>query len=177
MDRRRLVYLPSAISLTRLVMAAAFVALPDPAARVKLIVAASFTDYLDGWLARRANLTTRWGALIDPLADRMFVFTAVCVFLFEGAISSAQYFMLISRDLMTAVGFLVARSVSWLRPVTFRARLSGKIVTALQLASLLAVLLFPRQVAPLIGIVALTSAWAIVDYTLMLWRERARPVA
>lgn len=177
MDRRRLLYLPSAISLTRLVMAVAFVALPDPATRVKLIVAASITDYFDGFIARRANLITKWGALIDPIADRMFVFTAVCVYLFEGAIGSAQYFMLISRDLMTAIGFLVARSVSWLRPVAFRARIPGKIVTTLQLAALIAVLMFPHRVGTLIYLVGATSLWAIIDYTLMLWRERARTPA
>jgi phosphatidylglycerophosphate synthase len=177
MDRRPLLYLPSLISLTRLGMAVAFVMIPTPATRVALILAASLTDFLDGWLARRANLTTKWGALIDPIADRMFVFTAVCVFLFEGAISTAQYFMLISRDFMTAVGFLVARAVAWLRPITFRARPAGKIVTALQLAALVALLMQPGWVDVLILLVALTSAWAIVDYTLMLWRERERSAA
>ena len=177
MDRRRLVYLPSAISLSRLVMAVAFVVVPDPSARVKLIVAASLTDYFDGFIARRANLTTKWGALIDPIADRAFVLTAVCVYLFEGAIGTAQYFVIISRDLMTAIGFLVARSVSWLRPVAFRARIPGKIVTALQLATLIAVPMFPHLVAPLVYVVGAVSLWAIIDYTLMLWRERVRTPA
>jgi phosphatidylglycerophosphate synthase len=177
MDRRPLLYLPSIISLTRLVMAAAFVMIPSPAARVSLVLAASLTDFLDGWLARRANLTTKWGALIDPIADRMFVFTAVCVFLFEGMISTAQYFTLISRDFMTAVGFLVARAITWLRPITFRARLSGKVATTLQLAALVALLMQPHWAGTLIVLVGLASAWAIVDYTLMLWRERSRTPA
>lgn len=173
MKRRPLLVLPSLISLTRLGMAAAFAMIPVPATRVALVLAASLTDFLDGWLARRANLATRWGALIDPIADRMFVFTAVCVFLFEGAISSTQYFVLLSRDIMTAIGFLVARSSPRLRPIPFRARLSGKIVTTLQLAVLLALLLRREQAGILIVLVGVTAAWAIVDYTLMLWRERA----
>lgn len=177
MDRRPLLLLPSLISLTRLGMAAAFALIPAPATRVALVLAASLTDFLDGWLARRANLTTKWGALIDPIADRMFVFTAVCIFLFEGAISSTQYFMLISRDVMTAVGFLVARSVARLRPIPFRARLSGKIVTTLQLAALIALLMQPQHARLIILLVGATSAWAIVDYTLMLWRERVRDPA
>lgn len=177
MDRRSLLYLPSIISLTRLVMAAAFVMIPSPAARVSLVLAASLTDFLDGWLARRANLTTKWGALIDPIADRMFVFTAVCVFLFEGMINTAQYFTLISRDFMTAVGFLVARAITWLRPITFRARLSGKVATTLQLAALVALLMQPHWAGTLIVLVGIGSAWAIVDYTLMLWRERSRTPA
>lgn len=177
MNRRSLLLLPSAISLSRLFMAVAFALTIAPGTRLALVVAASLTDYLDGWLARRANLATKWGALIDPIADRIFVFTAVCIFLFEGAITSTQYFVLISRDIMTAVGFLVARAVTWLRPVAFRARLSGKIVTTLQLATLVALLMRPHLADVLITLVGMTSLWAVIDYTLMLWRERERTVA
>ena len=158
-------------------MAVAFALTIAPGTRLALVVAASLTDYLDGWLARRANLATKWGALIDPIADRIFVFTAVCIFLFEGAITSTQYFVLISRDIMTAIGFLVARAVTWLRPVAFRARLSGKIVTTLQLATLVAILMRPHLADVLITLVGMTSLWAVIDYTLMLWRERERTVA
>lgn len=177
MNRRSLLLLPSAISLSRLFMAVAFALTTAPGTRLALVVAASLTDYLDGWLARRANLATKWGALIDPIADRIFVFTAVCIFLFEGAITRTQYFVLISRDIMTAVGFLVARAVTWLRPVAFRARLSGKIVTTLQLATLVAILMRPHLADVLITLVGMTSLWAVIDYTLMLWRERERTVA
>ncbi len=177
MNRRSLLLLPSAISLSRLFMAVAFALTTAPGTRLALVVAAALTDYLDGWLARRANLATKWGALIDPIADRIFVFTAVCIFLFEGAITSTQYFVLISRDIMTAVGFLVARAVRWLRPVAFRARLSGKIVTTLQLATLVAILMRPHLADVLITLVGMTSLWAVIDYTLMLWRERERTVA
>ena len=177
MNRRTLLLLPSAISLSRLFMAVAFALTIAPGTRLALVVAASLTDYLDGWLARRANLATKWGALIDPIADRIFVFTAVCIFLFEGAITSTQYFVLISRDIMTAVGFLVARAVTWLRSVAFRARLSGKIVTTLQLATLVAILMRPHLADVLITLVGMTSLWAVIDYTLMLWRERERTVA
>ncbi|MEO6444871.1 MAG: CDP-alcohol phosphatidyltransferase family protein, partial [Gemmatimonadaceae bacterium] len=174
MNRRILLLLPSAISLSRLFMAAAFALSASPVTRIALVVSASLTDFLDGWLARKANLTTKWGALIDPIADRMFVFAAVSVFLFEGALSTTQYFLLLSRDIMTAIGFLVARAVSWLRPVAFRARLAGKIVTTLQLAALVALIMRPHLVEVLVNLVGITALWAVIDYTLMLWRERER---
>jgi cardiolipin synthase len=177
MDHGSLLSLPNIVSLSRLVMAALFVMFPSPQPRLALIVAASITDYLDGWLARRANQITKWGALIDPIADRIFVFTAVCVFLLESAITSTQYFVLISRDLMTAIGFLVARSISWLRPIAFRARAAGKIVTALQLATLVALIVRPAIVDALVLLVGIASLIAVVDYTLMLWRERTRTAA
>src|SRR5437867_9143123 len=123
--------LPNLISISRLVLAAAFVVLESPDVRIVLVMVALATDYLDGWLARRARLATRAGALLDPFADRVFVLVGVSVFLFEGTLSTLEYFIMISRDLMTAIGFLVARAVPSLRGVAFHARLPGKLVTVL----------------------------------------------
>lgn len=165
--------LPNAVSMSRLVLAAAFVGMRQPTARVGLLVVASATDFLDGWLARRRRATTKSGALIDPIADRFFVFAAVCAYLLEGAISTAAYFTLLSRDIATAIGFVVARSVPWLRAVAFRARMLGKVVTGLQLMTLLAVIVLPAVVPSLVILVGAASAASIADYTLTLWRERA----
>src|SRR5947199_10197114 len=121
--------IPNIVSLSRVILAGAFVLARDGDMRIWIVLAAAVTDMLDGWLARRAGLVTRFGALVDPFADRVFVLVAVATFVYEGTMSTMQYFVMISRDLMTAVGFLVARAVSWLRPVEFRARPSGKVVT------------------------------------------------
>jgi cardiolipin synthase (CMP-forming) len=173
MEGGSLLTLPNLISLSRLGFAAAFIVLTEPVVRLSLIVAASLTDFFDGWLARRNNSATRWGALIDPISDRAFVFAAICAFLFNGAITTTQYFILLSRDIATAVGFLVARSVSWLRPVHLRARPLGKLVTAFQLATLVCVLIAPERVSILVIFVGVLSVISIADYTLTLWRERA----
>lgn len=173
MSRDRLLTLPNAVSMSRLLLAVVFVADRRPAARLTLLVIASATDYLDGWLARRRRAVSRWGTLIDPVADRVFVFTAVCTLLFEGALTTAAYFTLLARDIATAIGFVVARSVPWLRDVTFRARTLGKVVTGLQLLTLVAVTVDPTFAPPLVLLVGAASAAAIADYTLMLWRERA----
>jgi phosphatidylglycerophosphate synthase len=129
---------------------------------------------LDGWLARRAGLVTRFGALIDPFADRVFVLVAVATFVYEGTLSTLQYFIMISRDLMTAVGFIVAKSIPWLKPVEFRARWSGKAVTALQMVTFVAALKFPQYLAPLVWAVGMISLYSIVDYTWALWRSRVQ---
>jgi CDP-diacylglycerol--glycerol-3-phosphate 3-phosphatidyltransferase/cardiolipin synthase len=173
MNRERLVTLPNAVSMSRLVLAAVFVAARDPVVRFMLVVVASITDFLDGWLARRRHATTRSGALIDPIADRVFVFSAVCAFLIEGAISTASYFILLSRDIATLIGYFVARSVPWLRGVRFRARWLGKVVTALQLLTLVCVIVVPAAVPALVVVVGAASVASVADYTLTLWRERA----
>lgn len=166
--------LPNVLSFSRLLLAAGFVAVDGVGARVSLIGVAAATDFLDGWLARRVNAASRWGALIDPIADRVFVLTAVATMLFAGALTTGQYFVLIARDLATAIGFLVARVVHWLRTVEFRARWLGKVVTGLQIVTLLAALVLPAAMPALILALALASAASIVDYTLALWRARAR---
>jgi cardiolipin synthase (CMP-forming) len=166
--------LPNLISLSRVVLAAAFIVFRDPTVRLGLVALAGFTDFLDGWLARRAHAATRWGALIDPFADRVFALVALTVFLVDGTLSFAGYFVMLSRDIMTATGFLVARIVPWLRPVEFKARFLGKLVTVLQLATFVALLRFPQWVSTGLWTVGITSALSIVDYTFALWRARAR---
>jgi CDP-diacylglycerol--glycerol-3-phosphate 3-phosphatidyltransferase len=172
MFRAGLRSIPNVISLSRVALAVAFVADRDPDARILIVLAAVVTDMLDGWLARRAGLTSRFGALIDPFADRVFVLVAVATFVYEGSMTTLQYFIMIFRDLMTAVGFLVAKSVSWLRPVEFRARWSGKAVTALQMVTFVAVLKFPDYVAALIWGVGVLSLYSVIDYTIALYRAR-----
>jgi cardiolipin synthase (CMP-forming) len=166
--------LPNIVSSSRVLLAAGFVATDSANARLAVVGVAGVTDFLDGWIARRARVTSKWGALIDPIADRVFALVAVSTFLFEGQLSTLGYFVMISRDLMTAVGFLVARVVSWLEPVQFKARWSGKLVTVLQMATFVAVLRFPSLVSAALWLVGLSSLYSVADYTLMLWRERAR---
>jgi cardiolipin synthase (CMP-forming) len=165
---------PNIISLSRVALAAAFVADHDPNARLLIVLAAAVTDMLDGWLARKAGLTSRFGALIDPFADRVFALVAVATFVYEGSMTTLQYFIMIFRDLMTAVGFLVAKSISWLRPVEFRARWSGKAVTALQMVTFVAMLRFPAYMSPFIWAVGALSLYSVVDYTWALWKARVQ---
>ena len=174
MERGSLWSLPNALSFSRLFLAAAFAAVQEREARLALILAASLTDFLDGWFARRSKTISKWGELLDPIADRAFVFTALSVLLFERTITTLQYFVVLSRDLATAIAFVVARSVAWLRPVSFRARGAGKVVTALQLITLIIALSHPELVARLIPIVAAASVVAIADYAATMWRQRAR---
>jgi CDP-diacylglycerol--glycerol-3-phosphate 3-phosphatidyltransferase/cardiolipin synthase len=167
--------LPNLLSISRLALAAAFVFFDDVDARLVIVMIAGATDFLDGWIARQFGGMTKSGAMLDAIGDRFFVFVAVCVFLFEGTLTTWQYFIMISRDIMTAVGFVTARWIMpSLRDVAFKARFPGKVVTVLQLMVFVALLLRPGAAAPMILVIAVVSVWADVEYTLMLHRERAR---
>ncbi|GAC1684137.1 MAG: CDP-alcohol phosphatidyltransferase family protein [Gemmatimonadaceae bacterium] len=174
MVQRVLRTLPNMLSLSRLVLAGCFPIVRTAGDRAALIGVAAITDFLDGFIARRARLTSKWGALIDPIADRAFVLVAVTAFLLEGTLTMPQSLVLVSRDIMTAIGFVVARVVPWLRPVEFKARSLGKVVTTLQLSALFAVLVLPTAVSALVVIAGIASALAIADYTVALWRTPGR---
>ena len=171
--RAELRRLPNAISLSRLVLAVLFIP-GGRTARIVLICLAAATDFLDGWLARRNNAATRWGALVDPIADRIFVVVAIATYVVSGALSVVGALLLLARDIATALGFLAARAVPSLRAVEFKARFPGKIVTVLQLATLIALVLEAQPLTPYIVLVALASALAIADYTHAVWRARAQ---
>ena len=172
MPRSPILTVPNVVSSSRVVLAFAFVASSAVPTRLALICAASATDFLDGWLARRSKVTSKLGALLDPVADRFFVLSVVVAYVIGGQLTLWQAVAIMFRDVMSVIGFFVARNVSWLRPIPFMARPIGKVVTAMQLFVFLAVLLRPSWVDATVVLVAILGVLATVDYTLMLWRER-----
>jgi cardiolipin synthase len=169
----RLRDLPTMLSLSRILFAAGFLAVDGAIARAGLIGVAGVTDLLDGFLARRWNVVSRWGALLDPLGDHVFMFVATITLVAGGALTIPAAVVLLARDIATAVGFLVALAVPRLRHEEFKARWPGKLVTAFQFATLLSVVLAPSLTWPLLVLVAVGSVSSIVDYAIAVWRARA----
>lgn len=173
-ERTEVLTLPNIVSASRLVLVIAFVMNKAIAVRLVVLIVASLSDFLDGWIARRTRSASRLGALIDPIADRLFVLGVVVTYVVGGHLAIWQALVIMFRDVMSVIGWFVARRVSWLRPITFRARIAGKLVTVFQLAVFIAVLVAPAAVNRLVLIVAVLGLVATTDYTLMLWRERVR---
>jgi phosphatidylglycerophosphate synthase len=174
MNRSALFTLPNTVSLSRVVLALAFVLVSETWDRIALIAVAGFTDFIDGWLARHEKSESTTGALLDPLADRTFVFVAISTYLVEGLLSTGQYFIFLTRDLATAAGFIVAKIIPTLRPAVFRARMLGKIVTVVQMITLVTIIVMPELTDFLILSIGIFSVASIVDYSIALWRARAR---
>lgn len=173
MPARALRALPNLLSASRIVLAGAFVAADGPVVRFGIVVVAGITDFLDGFLARRVGAVSRWGALVDPIADRFFALAAVATLLLEGLLTVPQYFALIGRDLATAIGFVVAKATPSLRPADFKARWTGKAVTGLQFAALASALVYRDALPVLVWLVVAASVASVADYTVALWRTRA----
>ena len=107
--------LPNRLTLARLGFAAAFVICFSVAfpycftAAFALFVVATFTDWLDGEIARRQNLVTDFGKLMDPLADKILTAAAfICLGAHE-AIPAWAVVLIISREfLITGLRSLAA---------------------------------------------------------------------
>src|SRR5690606_24499945 len=70
----------------------------DMLAAASFIVAA-LTDWFDGWLARRWNQTSSFGAFLDPVADKLMVSAALLVLLYLGRVDAIIALVIIGREI------------------------------------------------------------------------------
>jgi len=64
-----------------------------------IFIAAALTDWLDGWLARRWNQTTSFGAFVDPVADKFLVTAALLVLVHLGRLHAFIALVIIGREI------------------------------------------------------------------------------
>lgn len=62
-------------------------------------VAASITDWLDGWIARRRNIVTVFGSFLDPIADKFLVVSALIMLAAMGRVHSIVVIVLVLREM------------------------------------------------------------------------------
>ncbi|CAB4602774.1 MAG: CDP-alcohol phosphatidyltransferase family protein [Actinobacteria bacterium] len=95
--------IPNLLSLLRLALVPVFLYLilaDYPLLAFLVLALASFTDWLDGYLARKLNQVTRIGALLDPAADRLYIFATLIGLAITGAIPAWLPVVVIGRDLL-----------------------------------------------------------------------------
>jgi cardiolipin synthase (CMP-forming) len=103
--------LPNALTLVRFaavpVFVIAFLAAGDGAAWGAgfLFGGAAITDQIDGWLARRWHVESRFGRIADPLADRLMISVAAVLLWHEDRIPWPAALIILSRDLLLVVGY------------------------------------------------------------------------
>lgn len=134
--------LPNYLTLLRLLLTALFLFLifrpgaEFKAAALVVFAVASFTDYLDGWLARKHNWITPFGQLMDPIADKVLVFSAFLAFVQLGVVPAWLVIVMLAREVLITGLRLVAAN----RGIVLPAQPSGKHKTILQLVCILSIL-------------------------------------
>jgi cardiolipin synthase len=149
------------LTLLRLPLAVLFVVMRDESVRLLILAVAAGTDLLDGFLARRLG-GSRFGAFIDPVADKLFMLAAFIVVALSGTLTWYEIAGVLLRDLVATIAFVVT-SVSG-RPMSMPARLGGKAVTMAQLLTLVAFLTDSPLLRPLAWATAAIALYAIWDY-------------
>ena len=175
--------LPNIITLARILLVPVFVVIYLwPGDGTYLIAAALFalaaaTDWLDGYLARRLNQTTPFGAFLDPVADKLIVVSALTVLLAQhstvwltlpGLIIIGREIMISAlREWMAEMNSSVTVAVSYL----------GKIKTSLQMIAIAVLLALPPNSDSglifagytLLYVAALMTLWSMSVYLQAAW--------
>lgn len=139
---QRILNLPNQLSLFRLVLCVVFVVFMSidpqgwvwaPTWALAIFLIASFTDWLDGYLARRLNQITDLGKLLDPLADKILVGAAFIALVEHEVISAWIVTTIIARE------FLVTglRALAASKGVVVAADSAGKFKTVFQMAAII----------------------------------------
>ncbi|MCB2427008.1 CDP-diacylglycerol--glycerol-3-phosphate 3-phosphatidyltransferase [Methylophaga pinxianii] len=114
--------LPNLLSLLRVLLIPVLVILyfmPNPSATIwatVIFVLAGITDWLDGYLARRMNLTSPFGAFIDPVADKLIVVVALLLILYK----SPVWFILIPVIIIVFREITISALREWMAEIGAR---------------------------------------------------------
>ena len=129
--------------------------------RVVVLVAAAASDLLDGQLARRFG-SSRFGSVIDPVADKLFMAAAFGVVALSGKLEPYEIVGVLLRDIVATIAFLA--TIFSHRPRAIPARAGGKAVTVAQLLTLLAFLADSPRLRELAWATTAIALYAIWDY-------------
>lgn len=149
--------LPNKLTIARIIAVPFFIAayyLEWHLVAFIIFVAASFTDMLDGKIARKYNLVTNFGKIMDPLADKVLVYSAFCLMV-PDPVPGWMLIIILARE------FLVAgvRTVAASEGIVIAAAMSGKIKTVLQMIAVCMLLIAP----------VIDAAWFLTLSKVVLW--------
>lgn len=147
-----------------------------------LFVAASITDWLDGYLARILNQTSAFGAFLDPVADKLMVSAALIVLVKLGYVDAIIAFIIIGREIaisalrewMAQLGSSKSIAVSML----------GKVKTTFQMIAIM-LLLYHEPILGfsldklgtlLIYLAALLTLWSMVYYLMLAMPQISKKI-
>ncbi|MBR6792103.1 MAG: CDP-diacylglycerol--glycerol-3-phosphate 3-phosphatidyltransferase [Ruminococcus sp.] len=121
---------------------------------------ASITDAMDGHIARKNNLVTNFGKFLDPLADKVLVISALCVFvqMSQVPMGAIPLIIIIAREFMVSGLRLLAADSG----VVVAAGIWGKLKTAFTMVTIIAILLW-LSIAENLGFDIADSVYKAVD--------------
>ena len=130
-----------------------------------IFVAASLTDMLDGKIARKYNLVTNFGKLMDPLADKLLVMSALICLVEIGDVAGWMVVVILGRE------FIITgmRQVAAAQGIVIAAGMTGKIKTVTQMIAIPMMILdnWPFSLIPSDPPVAMVFMWIALIMTVV----------
>ncbi len=177
--------LPNTLTWLRILMIPAILVLfylpywwKDPAACAAFAFA-GITDSLDGYFARKWGQTSRLGAFLDPVADKLIVAAALVLIVSK----DPRWFVAIAAIVIIGREIAVSALREWMAEIGARARIKvsiwGKYKTVLQIVGL-SLLLYRRDLfgipiyklgLVLTGVAAVLTLWSMILYLRLAWPE------
>ncbi len=146
----------------------------DLVATVVFVVAA-WTDWLDGYLARRWNETSAFGAFLDPVADKLMVAAALIILVYLDRVGALIAVVIIGREIT------ISALREWMAQIgahkSVAVSMIGKVKTAAQMSAI-PLLLYHEPIGGidiqlmgtgLIYIAAVLTLWSMAYYVRMAW--------
>ena len=149
--------LPNKLTIARIIAVPFFIAayyMEWHLAAFIIFILASLTDMLDGKIARKYGLVTNFGKIMDPLADKVLVYSAFCLMV-PDPVPAWMLIIILARE------FLVAgvRTVAASEGIVIAAAMSGKIKTVLQMVAVCMLLIAP----------VINASWFLILAKIVLW--------
>ena len=134
-----------------------------------IFVIASLTDYVDGHIARKYNQVSDFGKFLDPLADKLLVIAAMCMYCEWGVFPAWALMIVLTREFavtglrLIAVGKGTVIAAGW----------SGKVKTASTMVGLCFAMAFPGiywLVMAVNAVIVVTTVYSGVEYFIQNWK-------
>ena len=134
-----------------------------------IFIIASLTDFLDGYIARHYNQTTDFGKFLDPLADKLLVIAAMCMFCQWGVFPAWALMIVLTREFAVTGLRLIAVQ----KGNVIAAGWSGKVKTASTMIGLCIMMALPGIPVlnwVVIGVIVVTTVYSGAEYFVRNWK-------
>lgn len=127
-----------------------------------IFVIASLSDFADGQIARRCNMVTDFGKFVDPIADKMLVTAAMCMFVQWGRMAGWMLLVVLAREFAVSALRMIAAD----RGKVIAAAWSGKVKTASTMVCIILMLAVQIPTLDLVccWVIVLTTVYSGVEY-------------
>ncbi len=166
-------HLPNLLTFARIALTPLFVAafwLDMPVGRwvvFGLFLIAAITDYADGWVARRRNVESRLGQMLDPIADKLLIASALVMLVYMDDIRG---FVIIPALIILAREILVSGMREFLATISVQVPVSSvsKMKTVLQVVAIAMLIVAPaiEHVWGLVHRAGILTLWAAAVLTI-----------